>query len=144
MSIIETYKEDFHVVYYDEDPIRAEKLKDYFNSRGYNFDVYTSRGLLFEALEAKVPHILMLHYQPLNMRFQEITKKARDLSAELELILLSSNEFWPGVQKLLQSKIINDSWSWPVTAFEVLQLRVDKVIEKTIYKYIAQQTDLNE
>jgi len=139
MSIVETYKEDFRVVYYDEDPIRAEKLKDYFNSRGYNFDTYTSRGLLFEALEGQVPHIFLLHYQPLNMRFQEIVKKARNLSSELELILLSSNEFWPGVQKLLQSKIVNDTWAWPVPDFEALQLRVDKIIEKTIYKYIGEQ-----
>ncbi len=139
MSIVEIYKENFRVVYYDEDPIRAEKLKDYFNSRNYNFDVYTSRGLLFEALEAQLPHIFLLHYQPLNMRFQEIVKKARDLSAELELILLSSNEFWPGVQKLLQSNIVDDSWTWPVTAFDVLQLRIDKIIEKTIYKYVSEQ-----
>jgi hypothetical protein len=139
MSIVETYKKEFNVFYYDEDPVRAQRLKDYFCNRDYSFEIFTSKGLLFEAIETQLPHVFLLHYQPLNMRFQEIIKKARTLSDEMELVVLSSKEFWPGVQKLIQAQVVDDSWSWPVLDSRALQLRLDKLIEKNIYKLIAEQ-----
>ena len=139
MSIVNTYKEQFRIFSYDEDVSRSQLVTELFRSQGYNFSTFNNREVLLETIETQIPHIFVLYYQPLNMKFREVLSKIRSQSSEVEVILLGSNDFWPGIRSLMNSGLVNDFWSWPVASKEVMQVRVDKIIEKTIYKYIAEQ-----
>lgn len=139
MSIIETYKDQFSIFSYDEDIPRSDRMADYLKKQGFQFQGFNSRGLFLETLKRNTPHIVILFYQPLNLKFRELLTKIRDCSAEIEVVLLGTNEFWPGVHSLIQSGLANDFWSWPAAGQEQLELRINQIIEKTIYKFIAEQ-----
>lgn len=139
MEVINTYKDQFRIFSYDEDITRSQLVTELFRSQGYNFASFNNREVFLDTIETQIPHIFILYYQPLSMQFREVLSKIRKQSAEVEVILLGSNDFWPGIRSLIQTGLANDFWSWPVASKEVLKIRVDKIIEKTIYKYIAEQ-----
>lgn len=137
MSIVETYKKDFKIVCYDQDPLRGERLTDLFCD--YDFNFFSSRGFFLESLDVDLPHVVLLFYQPLNLKFHELLTKINQVSSEVEVIVLGSNEFWPGIHSLMKNNLIRDFWSWPVADEEVLRLRVNHIIEKSIYRFISEQ-----
>lgn len=139
MSIVNTYKSEFRICSYDEDLVRGQKLEEKLKGSDYNFTNFSSRGLLLESIEIDLPHIFILYYQPLNLKFRELLTKIREASDEVEIILLGANEFWPGIENLIKTGLVNDFWSWPVADQKAFEMRLDQLIEKTIYKYIAEQ-----
>ena len=139
MPISKSYQDQFRIFIFDEDLIRSEHYTEPFRNQGYSVATFSNREHLLETLNTQIPHIFLLFYQPLNLGFREIISKVRGQSDEVEIILLGSNEFWPGIKNLLQKDMINDFWSWPMASPESLQLRVDQVIEKIVFKYIAEQ-----
>jgi GGDEF domain-containing protein/FixJ family two-component response regulator len=141
MSIVNTYKSEFKIWGYDEDLKRGQKLYDRLKSSGYQFLNFSSRGLFLDAIEGDLPHIIILYYQPLNLKFREILTKLRKMSHEVEVIILGSNDFWPGVDSLLKAGLVNDFWSWPMADTKVLELRINQIIEKNIYKFVAEQRE---
>ncbi len=139
MSVIETYKSEFKIVLFDEDMTRSDRISTFMKSRDFQVNAFNSRGLFTEMLDSDLPHVVVLFYQPLNLKFRELLKKIRSVSDEIEVILLGSSEFWPGVHALIRSGLVNDFWSWPLAGQEELELRMNQVIEKNIYKFIAEQ-----
>ena len=139
MSIVETYKSDFKISIYDEDVIRGGKVHEALKNRGYNQRTFSSCDLFYESLKTELPHALLLYYQPLNLKFHEMIQKVRDMSHEVDIVVLAGHEFWPGIQNLLKSGLINDSWPWPLPDEQTLSLRLDQLIEKIIFKFIAEQ-----
>ncbi|MCB0377042.1 MAG: diguanylate cyclase [Bdellovibrionales bacterium] len=139
MSIVDTYKNQFRIFSYDEDVSRSSMINEMFRSQGYDFATFNDREVFLETIENQLPHIFILYYQPLNMKFREVLSRIRKLSPEVEVILLGSNDFWPGIRSLIDAGLVTDFWSWPLASREALKLRVNKVIEKTIFKYIAEQ-----
>lgn len=139
MSIAETYKTEFKIYSYDEDTLRGQEFEDSMTKEGYNFTVYNSRGLLFESIEQELPHIFVLFYQPLNIKFHEMLTKIRQASDEVEVIVLGANQFWPGVSSLMDTGLVDDFWTWPFPDPKAFRLRMDQLIEKYVYKYIAEQ-----
>lgn len=139
MSIVETYRKDFSIFCYDEDLLRSSNIQEFLQKQNFNFTSFNSRGLFLETIKTQLPHVLLLYYQPMSVRFREILDEVRKQSAEVEVIVLGSNEFWPGINHLIKSGLVDDFWSWPVASESVVGLRLEKIIEKTIYKYIAEQ-----
>lgn len=139
MLMVDTYKKEFIIYCYDEDLNRSEQVNDGLQKSGFNVLVFNSRGLFLEAVEQKLPHIIFLYYQPLNLKFHDLLKKIRAISSEVEVVILGSNEFWPGIQSVIKNGMADDFWNWPTADLAVLNLRLHRVIEKTIYKYIAEQ-----
>ena len=139
MSIIETYKDQFLVYCYDEDISRSDRLGTYLKAQGFAYTTFNSRGLFLETLEMALPHVVIVYYQPLSLKFRELLSKINQASTEIEVILLGSNEFWPGIHSLLASGLASDFWSWPFAGQEQVKLRLEKLIEKNIYKFIAEQ-----
>ncbi len=109
MSIIETYKSDFKIVTYDENIVRGEKLHEDLKNRGYNHRTFSGCDLFYESLKTELPHVLLLYYQPLNLKFHEMIQKVRNMSCEVDIVVLAGHEFWPGIQNLLKSGLISDS-----------------------------------
>ena len=139
MSIIETYKSDFKIVTYDENAIRSEKFHEALKNRGYNHRAFSSCDLFYELLKVELPHVLLLYYQPLDLEFHKMIQRVRKMSHEVDIVVLAGHEFWPGIQNLLESGLINDSWSWPLPDERTLSLRLNQLIEKMIFKFIAEQ-----
>ena len=145
MSIVETYKKEFRIYGLDEDLNRGEKLQGLFGAlgkgsrQGFNFQLFNSPLLFLEALKNAPPHVVLLHYQPLNLSFRENLRKIKEVSHEVEVVVLGGHEFWPGIHSLIQSGLVNDSWLWPMPGTEALGLRLERLIEKNIYKFIAEQ-----
>ncbi len=139
MSIVETYKSDFKINTYDEDVLRSEKIHEALKDSGYNHKTFFSYDLLYESLKMELPHVLLLHYQPLNLKFHQMIQKVREMSHEVNVVVLAGHEFWPGIQNLLKSGFISDSWPWPLPDEQTLCLRLDQLIEKMIFKFIAEQ-----
>jgi diguanylate cyclase (GGDEF)-like protein len=139
MSIIETYKKDFKIFGWDSDPQRMDRIQMALEKEGFSFNAFTSRTLFLETLEQEAPHIVFLFYQPLSLHFKETLKQVRQLSDEIEVILLGSVEFWPGSCSLIKAGLVNDFWIWPMAGPELMSLRLGTLIEKFIYKYLAEQ-----
>ncbi len=139
MSVVETYKNEFKIFLFDEDISRSDKIADFLKQKDFQITAFNSRGLFSEILKKDLPHVVIMFYQPLNMKFRELLKKVRDSSSEIEIVLLGSNEFWPGVSSLIQAGLVNDFWSYPLAGQGQLELRIERVIEKNIYKFIAEQ-----
>ncbi len=139
MSIVEAYKEEFKIYCYDEEISRGDKVSDLLKKSGFDITVFNSRGLFLESLKQDLPHVFVLYYQPLSLRFREMLTKVREASSEVEIILLGGREFWPGVHALLKAGLVDDFLSWPAAGPEMLELRLNKIIEKSIYKFIAEQ-----
>lgn len=139
MLMVDTYKKEFLIYCYDEDLNRSEKVSGTLKKNDFNALVFNSRGLFLEAIEQSLPHIIFLYYQPLNLKFHDLLKRIRKVSAEVEIVILGSNDFWPGIQSLIKNGLADDFWNWPAADLEVLKLRLERVIEKTIFKYLAEQ-----
>lgn len=139
MSIVDTYKSEFKIFSYDEDTLRGQELEEQLKKQGYQFTVFNSRGLFYETLDKELPHVFILFYQPLNLKFREMLTKIREASPEIEVIILGANQFWPGIQNLLKANLATDFWSWPVADPSVFEFRLNQVLEKNIYKFIAEQ-----
>ena len=107
--------------------------------QGYNFMTFNSRGLFMESFEVNLPHVVILYYQPLSMKFREMLGKIKSTSQEVEVVLLGGNDFWPGINSLIQRGLADDFWSWPQAGSEAIELRINRLIEKTIFKFIAEQ-----
>ena len=54
-------------------------------------------------------------------------------------MVLADQGFWPGVDRLLESGLINDFWTWPPTDEKALALRLNRMMEKIIFKMVAEQ-----
>lgn len=139
MSIAKTYQSEFKIVCYDEDIQRGQKLEKSLRQQGYNFSTFSSRGMFLQSLEVELPHMFILYYQPLNLKFRQMLSAIREKSSEVEVILLGGNQFWPGIENLLNTHLIDDFWSWPMADFRVMEMRLNQLIEKTVYKYIGEQ-----
>ena len=139
MSIVDTYKSEFKIFVYDEDLTRSDRNREFLQKKGFNLTSFNSRGLFLESLKGELPHVFILFYQPLNMKFRELLGKVREASDEVEIILLGSKEFWPGVSHLIKSGLASDFWSWPVAGDAEMELRLGKIIEKYIFRMIAEQ-----
>ncbi len=139
MSIVETYKNEFKIFLYDEDVTRADRMAEFLNKKNFNFTAFNSRGLFTETLNTDLPHVVILFYQPLSMKFRELLNTIRKASSEIEVVLLSSNEFWPGIHALTKTGLVNDFWTYPFAGQEQMELRINRIIEKNIYKFIAEQ-----
>ena len=142
MSIVDTYKDQFKIFNYDEDITRSDRLGDVLKKQGFDITVFNSRGLFLETLENDLPHIIMLYYQPMSLKFRELLSKIRQASSEVEVVILGGSDFWPGIKSLIQMGLVNDFWPWPVAGQEVFELRLNSIIEKHIYKFIAEQRDV--
>ena len=139
MSIVDTYKNEFKIVIFDEDLKRSENTKEALAKNNFNLDIFNSRGLLTESLKGDLPHVFVLYYQPLNMKFRELVTEIRRVSDEVQIVLLGAKDFWPGIQKLVESGVANDYWSYPFAGAEEFSLRLEKLIEKDIYRFVAEQ-----
>ncbi len=139
MSVVDTYKNEFKIFLFDEDISRSDKIADFLKQKEFQITAFNSRGLFSEILKKDLPHVVIMFYQPLNMKFRELLKKVRESSSEIEVVLLGSNEFWPGVSSLIQAGLVNDFWSYPLAGQGQLELRIERIIEKNIYKFIAEQ-----
>ena len=139
MPILDLYKSDFHIITYDQDSVRGEKIHGMLKKQGYNHKSFSNREALNGSLKESLPHIIILHYQPLNLEFHELLQELRKMSDEVEIVVLSGSGFWPGINKLLKTGLIDDFWLWPPVDGKVLSLRLNQLIEKTIFKFIAEQ-----
>lgn len=139
MPIVDIYKSEFKVFIFDEDLSRSDHNREFLVKSGFSVTSFNSRGLFMEALKGDLPHVFILYYQPLSMRFRELLDKVRETSSEVEIVLLGSKEFWPGVSHLIKNGCADDFWSWPAAAEAEMELRLNRMIEKFIYKMIAEQ-----
>ena len=77
MSIVDIYKSDFKISTYDGDPVRGGKIHEILKNGSYNHKIFSSPDHFYESLKVELPHILLLHYQPLNIKFHEMLQKLR-------------------------------------------------------------------
>ncbi len=139
MSIVDLYKKEFQVCFFDEDINRSEEIVEHLKKKDFEVEFYSSRGLFLESLQKDLPHVFVLYYQPLNVKFRELLKKVREASDEVQVVLLASKDFWPGVQKLIDTGLVNDFWSWPAADEREVEIRLNQIIEKYIYRFVAEQ-----
>ncbi len=139
MSIVDTYKDQFRIFSFDEDITRSDRLGAVLKKQGFDVTVFNSRGLFLETLPKDLPHIILLYYQPLNLKFRDTLNKIREVSSEVEVVVLGGSDFWPGIHSLIKAGLADDFWTWPVAGQEVFEIRLNKIIEKNIYKFIAEQ-----
>ena len=103
MSIVDLYKKEFKVHFLDEEIKRSEAVVEHLKKKDFSVELFSSRGLFLESLKTDLPHIFILFYQPLSMKFRELLKEVRAASDEVQVVLLASKDFWPGVQNLMDT-----------------------------------------
>ena len=139
MENFEVYRDQFRIFALDEDFQRGHGVAQMLRKKSYNFATFNNKESLVEIIEKQMPHIFILYYQPLDMNFHNLISQIRQRSHEVEIILIAANDFWPGVRTLIKKGLVNDFWPWPLASQEVLPIRINQVIEKIIFKYIAEQ-----
>jgi|GEM_PF-1818223 len=141
MSVVKKYRDQFRVSVFDKDFSRCEQLAGTLRVGGYQYTAFQDSETLFASLEKNLPHILIVFYRPLSVEFRTLLKKTRELTAETEVIVLGSGDFWPGIKNLFENKLVDDFWAWPLASPDSLTLRLDQFVEKTIYKYLSEEKD---
>ena len=57
----------------------------------------------------------------------------------MDIVVLAGYEFWPGIYNLLKSGFVTDFWPWPPVDEQIMSLRLNQLIEKMVFKFIAEQ-----
>ena len=139
MSIVDTYKSEFQICLFDEDFGRSETHKQFLEKQGFQIQALGSHGLLMESLSGDLAHVYILYYQPLSMKFRQTIDRIRETSDDVEIVLLGARDFWPGIENLINNQKVDHFWSYPFAGPEEFEHRLEKLIEKRIYRLIAEQ-----
>ena len=93
MSIVKSYRDQFRIYIFDRDYGRCESFGEILRQAQYQFACFSDPERLEAGLRSQIPHMLVLFYQPLNVEFRTLLKTVRELSEEIEIVVLGSGDF---------------------------------------------------
>ncbi|MBY0385925.1 response regulator, partial [bacterium] len=121
-----TYKKEFSIFVYDENPVQARYLKEILSRAGYEVHFYTSEELFLQAIYLTLPHIILL---PCLEKTADLAKEIKKISREIQIFATGAQSDGERLHRLLEQKLVYDYILEPVTFSAQLIHRIERGVE---------------
>lgn len=123
---LKTYKKEFSIFVFDENPVQARYLKEILSRAGYEVHFYTSEELFLQAIYLTLPHIILL---PCIEKTTHLATEIKKISREIQIFATGVQADGERLHRLLEQKLIYDYILEPVTFSAQLIHRIERGVE---------------
>jgi GGDEF domain-containing protein len=128
---LKSYKKEFSIFVYDENPVQARFLKEALVREGYEAHFYTTEDLLLQAIYLALPHIVVL---PALDKTSEMVQSIHKISREIQIFGVGPASEGERLHRLLEQDLIYDYVLDPVTLTSQFTHRIQRGIEAWLSK----------
>lgn len=134
-----TYKKEFSIFVYDENPVQARYLKEILSRAGYEVHFYTSEELFLQAIYLTLPHIILL---PCLEKTAHLASEIKKISREIQIFATGSSSDGERLHRLLEQKLIYDYILEPVTFSAQLIHRIERGVEAWLVTIVEENKQI--